>query len=120
MEPTERQREDLAARIRRERIVRFGTQKGAYVAAGVNSATWTKAEAGKSIAERSLVAIVKLLWPETGGDWHLIEPPLDGGDLDLEAEVRNAGLSPAARDHILQLLAQEKAHDRADEEVGGA
>lgn len=120
MEPTQGQRADLAARIRRERIKRYGTQKGAYVAADVNSATWTKAEAGRSIAPRSLVAIVKLLWPETDGDWQLIEPPLSADDLSIEDEVRTAPLSPAARDRILQLLAEDKARGVLDEEVGGA
>lgn len=102
MEPNEAQRRDLGDRVTSARIERYGgSRKDAYNAAGVNAATWTKVEEGRPLAERSLVAIVKLLWPETGGNWVLIDPPLggDSGDLILD-EVRDSNLSAPTKEYV--------------------
>jgi hypothetical protein len=103
MEPNELQRADLAARIRRKRMEVYGTRRDAYVAAGVNSSTWTRAETGQTLAERSLVAIMKFLWPETGGDWQQLDPPL-GGSSDLENEILQSNLKESAKDELLRRL----------------
>lgn len=102
---TEQQRADLAARIADLRIRRYGgNRKAAYTDCGVNSGTWKRAEAGETLAERSLVAIVGTLWPETHGDWHRITPPL--GDFGITPEVlADLGtLSPSTRSFILERL----------------
>lgn len=108
MDLNESQRSDLAARIERERVVRFkGNRRAAYNAAGVNAATWTKAENGEPLAERSLVAIVSTLWPETGGDWRLMDPPLgDAGESPLTPDVLALleKLSPSQRERIRAVL----------------
>lgn len=106
MDLTTEQRQDLAHRVTSRRIAKYGTRKAAYVAADVNSETWRKAEAGERLAERSLIAIVKLLWPETGGDWQLIEPPLAEGSL--EQQVANSSLSAGAKERLLRLLEDER------------
>src|SRR5689334_552348 len=104
MDMTKQQREDLAARIKTVRLERFrGNRKAAYTAVGVNSNTWTRAEAGETLAERSLVAIVSALWPETGGDWERMTPPL-GGQRDVEDEVRAAGMRPEVEAYMLRLI----------------
>lgn len=111
MEMSEAQRMDLAARIESKRRSEYGTRKAAYNAAKVNAATWSKAEAGQpDVAEYSLVAIVKALWPETGGDWRRMDPPLGGDGLsDIEvAAIRAPNLSDTVRADILRLLAGER------------
>lgn len=105
----EEERLKLAERLVAERNDRFkGSKKAAYTAAGVNSATWDRAEAGQSIKEHSRVAIVRALWPESGGDWTKIpEPDLTTWD-DL-ANPRYDAKSMARRmdgleDRIAELL----------------
>lgn len=107
MEPNEDERADLAQRVRAERIRRHGTRIAAYVAAGVNAATWSKLEEGTPVYERSLIAVIKHLWPETGGDWTRMVPPL-GTSHALRDAVMSAGdLSDEARTAILAILEQE-------------
>lgn len=103
----EDERQKLAERLVAERNDRFkGSKKAAYTAAGVNSATWDRAEAGQSIKEHSRVAIVRALWPESGGDWTKIpEPDLTTWD-DL-ANPRYDAKSMARRmDGLEDLIAQ--------------
>lgn len=121
MDMTEEQRRDLAARIESKRLSEYGTRRAAYNAAAVNAATWTKAELGKAdIAEYSLVAIIKTLWPETGGDWRRMRPPLAGDPVsDIERAVAESPhLSETGRADILRLLAEERA--REERERGSA
>ena len=96
MELSQREREDLARRIVTERLGRYrGNRKAAYTAAGVNSNTWTRAEEAKPLAERSLVAIVSALWPETGGDWQRLDPPLAANHPeDLATAISKLDLGP--------------------------
>lgn len=116
MEPTQEQRADLARRIRAERLERYVTQKAAYIDAGVNSATWAKAEEGDSLAERSLVSIVKLLWPTSGGDWQRLVPPLGSvtlevqdGELDIEkAVLENPAFTDEQKSHMLRLIREDR------------
>lgn len=69
----------VAARVRAERVRRFGTKSGAYKAAQLNAATWDRIEAGQSVKPHKMAAAVRALWPSTGGDWTRIpdddEPP---------------------------------------------
>lgn len=109
MDLNESQRRDLAARIEQERVRQFkGNRRKAYSAAGVNAMTWAKAESpDEPLAERSIIAIVGTLWPETGGDWRLMNPPLDAGGEslltpDVLAELEK--LSPPYRDRIRAVL----------------
>jgi hypothetical protein len=51
-----------------------GNRQAAYSDIGVNAATWARAEKGQPLAERSLVAILKHLFPHTGGDWRRLNP----------------------------------------------
>lgn len=104
MDLNELQRADLASRVRSVRLSRYrGNRKAAYTDAEVNSATWERAEKGAPLAERSLVAIVETLWPETAGDWRLLDPPL-GGEVDVAEEVRRSNLHPKAKNYILRFL----------------
>lgn len=110
MEPNDAQRADLAGRIRAARTRRYmGSRKAAYTAADVNSATWARAEDGEPLAERSLVRIVLTLWPETGGDWTQLDPPLGGGDIEAEVEASN--LSEATKAYIRRQLAEDRTAD---------
>lgn len=77
----ETERAELAALLRGVRTSRFkGSKKAAYSAAGVNAATWDRAERGESIKEHTQVAIVSALWPDTGGDWTKISEQPDEQD----------------------------------------
>lgn len=70
----ELERKALGEKVKRVRNARYaGSKKAAYTAAGVNAATWDRVEQGLSVKERSLVAIVTALWPETEGDWTRID-----------------------------------------------
>ena len=61
-------RKRLGELIATQRKTQYGTKFAAYKEAGVNAATWDKAELGVSVREDRLQAIVRLLWPSTGGD----------------------------------------------------
>jgi hypothetical protein len=114
MEMSKAQRDDLAARVADMRLTQYrGNRKAAYTAAGVNSATWTRVEEGLPLKERSCVAIIATLWPETHGDWRRMTPPL-GLERDLVTEIQESDLSPAAKEFILRTLAEEQS--RADDD----
>lgn len=68
-EMTPEQRLRLATAARRERLAQFGTKLAAYREAGINSATWDRIEAAETVKEHTLVQAIKLLWPNTSGDW---------------------------------------------------
>jgi hypothetical protein len=69
-ELTEADRVIVANRLLEEQRERFdGVRKAAYIAAGVNPATWTRAIGGQRVRPDRLVQIVKALWPESGGRW---------------------------------------------------
>lgn len=114
MEMTKSQREELAGRLAAVRLERFGgKRKDAYTHAKVNSATWTKLENGDPVAERSLVAVLLALWPETGGDWRRMDPPLTGGDPlateDWRAYIDSLGLSPAIKASVISTIEADRA-----------
>lgn len=114
MDMNEEQRGDFASRIKAVRLRRFGgSRKAAYTAAGVNSGTWTRAESGLSIAERSVVSIVQALWPESGGDWEALIPPLGPPKLvsQIEAEIEASDLSPSTKTFIREILADNTPPD---------
>lgn len=109
----EQERRLLADRLRGVRMRQFkGNKKAAYTAAGVNSATWERAETAKSIKEHKRVQIVAALWPETGGDWTRIPAP--DPIEDLRRAIEAAPIPEAARRKMLADL-EESA---MDEEVG--
>lgn len=81
MSPLERQM--FAEILKTVRNGRFkGNRKAAYTEAGVNSATWARAEAGDTIKEHSLTKIVANLFPRTGGDWTKLRSDRGGMMLD--------------------------------------
>lgn len=111
MELTEQQRADLARRIKRQREWDFDTKKAAYVAAGVNSATWDKAEDPEgSLAPASLKKIVKLLWPDTGGILELMDPPLGANetDDDVIARIKAEGFDPQHERQIIDAILEAR------------
>jgi len=84
---TEEARQAFAARLVREVEVRFrGVAIRAYTAAGVNSATWSRAVNGLSIKPHTQREIVANLWPETRGDWTLI--PEEPVELNTAEQMR--------------------------------
>lgn len=118
MDLTQEQRDDLAERLERIRISRYGgNRQAAYTDARVNANTWKSAELGRRIAERSLIAIVRKMWPETDGDWRKLDPPL-GGEPDREAEVKSWGLHPEAEAKILAVLKADRADRDAERRSG--
>lgn len=121
MRPTATQRAELGKRIERERLRQFVTAKTAYTSAGINSATWSKAEKGQTIAERSLIAIVRLLWPETEGDWQLIEPAIEDAEVDV-AEIVKAStqFTDEHRAYMLRLIEQDRAEKSRGRKERGA
>lgn len=79
-EPNADERKRLAKAVTKKRISTYGTKLAAYYAAGLNSATWDRLEAGKPMRPDRLIAAVKTLWPYTGGDWRLVSGvPADTG-----------------------------------------
>lgn len=109
MEMSKAQRDDLAARVAEMRLTHYrGNRKAAYTDAGVNSATWARVEEGLPIKERSCVAIIATLWPETHGDWRRLNPPL-GLDADVIAEVQASNMNPEIKEEVLRRLAEEQS-----------
>lgn len=69
---TDEERAALAALVKAERVRQYRTMKAAYLAAGVNPATWGNVEAGRSAKPDKVAAIVHTLWPSSGGDWRKV------------------------------------------------
>lgn len=115
MDMTQADRERLAARLTREERIRFsGVAKDAYIAAGVNSATWKRAVEAQTIKPHILVKIVLRLWPEAEGDWTRIPglDPLDneklGREIDeLREAVRAAREAGVTRDDLIGIVESE-------------
>lgn len=74
---TEKDRKRIGQVVAIRRRAKFGTKSAAYRQAGLNAATWDRIEAGDSVREDRLVAALKLLWPESGGDWHKAVDEMD-------------------------------------------
>lgn len=108
----------LGEAIRKQRERQYGTKRNAYNAAGVNAATWDKAEEGVVIRGDRLTAIVKTLWPHTGGDWTAVVGGADQdpayvaapGELVTEGRVTNSDL-------MAELLRQRAEYDQLRAEV---
>lgn len=99
----EQERRLLAKRLHDVRMRRFkGNKKAAYTAAGVNSATWERAESGQTVREHTRVQIVSALWPETGGDWTQI--PADDPIEELRRAILAAPMPEDARRDMLANL----------------
>lgn len=106
VEMNETERAQLAVHLRAARTVRFkGNKKAAYTAAGVNAATWDRAEKGESIKEHTQIAIVSALWPTSGGDWTRIP--------DDERLASGEGLTPRDFERIAARL-DELSADNAE------
>lgn len=104
-------REALAGRLVRVMDERFGgVAIRAYTAAGVNSATWTRATSGETIKPHTQRQIVKNLWPETLGDWTQI-PDEEPRELDVAEQMREI----LRRQRALELQVEELRRARPDE-----
>lgn len=117
MNMTEGQRQDLARRVKDKRVSDYGgNRRRAYTDAKVNAATWTKVEKGESIAERSYVAIIKTLWPETHGDWQRLDPPLTGlpDDATWREYVAAMNLSPEVEAGVIAAIEADRAAKESD------
>ncbi|TAJ21824.1 MAG: hypothetical protein EPO65_00555 [Dehalococcoidia bacterium] len=108
MDMSEQDRADLGAAIKRQRERLYGTKKAAYVAAEVNQHTWEKAERGEALRGDRLRRIVRTLWPETEGDWTLIDVAPDHQPASLEDRV------VALEEQLSRLLA-EHDDDQGDQ-----
>lgn len=75
VEMNEEQRSQLAELVKSQRSTQFGTKSAAYIAAGLNSATWDRIEQGLAVRDDRLVAALKTLWPESRGDWRQVLDP---------------------------------------------
>lgn len=115
--PDAQQREDLGRRIQDALTWKFdGVKSKLYQKAEVNAQTLDNALAGKPLAERTLLKVVRTIWPETGGDWRRITPPLgsrtnlagrQGPPVDIiwvESELKDSDLDPRAKAVIHQAL----------------
>lgn len=135
-ELTEEEREIVAARLLDEQRDRFdGVRKAAYIAAGVNPATWTRAVGAQRVRPDRLVQIVKSLWPDSGGRWDAVPQSNDyswSGVPDYvqqgpwTSEVENAMadvdgrfLAMEARVRDLEHLVAELIEDESDEQKEG-
>lgn len=119
MAMTDAERIELGERIRRQREVAFGTKRAAYQEAGVNAATWDRAEAGESIRGDRLRSIVRTLWPDTLGDWTAIDtrsPPTDSERV-AELEARISAMEELIADFIRE---QERDSTHTDEKHGSS
>lgn len=115
MDLTDEIRAKIAAMIRAARREKFGTKSAAYRQAGVNAATWDNAEAGLSLREDTFAAVLKTLWPESGGNWEsVISPHRDGAHVphrDLSGDWDD--LSPIESAHAwLSELTEETEYLR--------
>ena len=120
---TDRDRVALGGLIRSRRERDFGTKRAAYAAAEVNAATWDRAESGEPVRPDRLRRIVRLLWPETQGDWTLIDAaPSETSasrieELEREISVLKAQLDLVARAASVPRDALENIHHRANREA---
>lgn len=95
VEMTKQQREQIGRRVADQRLARYGTKSDAYKAAGLNAATWDRIESGLSVRADRLAAALRLLWPETGGDWRrvpgndVVESPVFGSSYDEPNYLQN-------------------------------
>ncbi|CEG89023.1 Protein of unknown function [Propionibacterium freudenreichii] len=103
-------RKDLAAKAKVRRMEAFGTKRSAYVASGLNAATWDRLEEGLPIRDDRLIAAVKALWPSSGGDWKKIA---DDKRPDYYVSILGAGY----RDSDFSQRADEWISE-ADERIG--
>jgi hypothetical protein len=109
VEMTQRQRQMFATLLTEVRNTRFkGNRKAAYTAAGVNSETWRRAEAGESIKEHTLTKIVASLFPRTKGDWTKMLD--DDGAMVLSYWDAN-GLVPRPGETVEQNITQRVAEN---------
>jgi len=119
----EAERTVLGAQIQRRREQAFETKRAAYAAAGVNPATWDRAEAGEPVRPDRLRRIVRLLWPESEGDWGRIGAATPASDADRVAElerqvaVLRAQLDLVARAADVPRDALERLHHKANREA---
>lgn len=89
----EEQRVELSGRIKEQRISQFGTITAAIRAASINTETWNRAERGEKIRDDRMAAIVKVLWPHSGGMWNRIDDPVEAPRESAPAPV-GAGVDP--------------------------
>jgi hypothetical protein len=101
MDITDAQRRRLGQQIAAKRLDMFGSKSAAYRAAILNSGTWDRIEEGLPVRGDRLAAAVKLLWPESRGDWRNI--PAEGQEsTELEDVLAEFDIPAKARDAILR------------------
>lgn len=66
---TDEDRKRIGQVVEIRRRANFGTKSNAYRQAGLNAATWDRIETGSAVRDDRLAAALKLLWPDSGGDW---------------------------------------------------
>ena len=104
--------QELARRIESRRIQVFGSKIAAYRAAGLAPPTWDRIEAGEPVRPDRLAAAVRVLWPETQGDYRLIEtaedelPHRSARIPDPEPPVRRDLSSCSDTELVSELLAR--------------
>lgn len=120
-EMAESERKSVAGRVRMQRQAMFGTKSDAYKAAGLNPATWDRLEAGLPIREDRLIAALKVLFPQSGGDWTAISLERDGGQV-LRESPGSEGYFMDLEGWVLELqrrIEALEAHVLTDEREGG-
>jgi hypothetical protein len=110
MDISEEVRTQIGERIQRRRQAKYGTKRAAYSDAGVNPTTWDRIEQGLPVREDRLRAAVKLLWPETEGDWRRIPAPstqTEHDATDLPTRVSRLEARVAALEAAISETAKE-------------
>lgn len=82
MSITDEQRRALGDLVAEQRAVVYGTKAAAYQAARVNPATWDRIEAGEPVRADRLSAAIKVLWPDSRGDWRPVLEQTQQGRAD--------------------------------------
>jgi hypothetical protein len=110
MDISEEVRTQIGERIQRRRQAKYGTKRAAYSDAAVNPTTWDRIEQGLPVREDRLRAAVKLLWPETEGDWRRIPAPStqpEPNEADLPARVSRLEARVAALEAAISETTKE-------------
>lgn len=97
----------------------YGSKSDAYRAAGINAATWDRIEAGETVRPDRLAAAVRLLWPESEGDWRRAnagDRARDAADQLQELSNQVASMQQKITENASRLAELEAAFDASDEQ----
>lgn len=103
----QRNREQLGKMVKADRMRLYRTVDKARIAAKISRGAWDHVEQGKPAKDFTLGAIEEALgWPAGRA-----QAVLEGeGVSDIERAVLDSGLSPGARDAILEIVRRDLAH----------